>query len=56
MGRKIGFCALAIFLLCIVIMSGCETTKGFVQGIAKDAKNTGGVILKIDDWFKKNLW
>jgi len=60
MGKKIGFCGLAVLLLCIVIMSGCETTKGLAQGlaqgIAKDTKNTGGVILKVDDWIKKNLW
>ena len=56
MGKKIGFCGLAVLLLCIVIMSGCETTRGLAQGIAKDTKNTGGVILKVDDWIKKNLW
>jgi len=59
---KITKSALAIifFILGIIVMAGCETTKnvftGISEGIPKDLKNTWQAMQKADNWIKKNLW
>jgi len=64
MARRITSCSLVVLLLCVIIMSGCETTKGVTkalsEGLAKDIKDTSvGIsqaISQSDDWIRKNLW
>lgn len=59
--------SLGILFLCLILSSGCETTKGAVvgvgatvagttSGIAKDSKNLWQSILKADNWLRENLW
>jgi hypothetical protein len=46
-----------IFLfLSIILINGCETTKGMVTGAQKDTKNIWQGLVKTDNWLKKNLW
>ena len=64
MGKKgIVFIVLAVVLL----LSGCETTKGLgkgavsgvastAEGIGKDSYSTWKFILAADNWIKDNLW
>ncbi len=51
---------LSVLLSFIVLVGGCETTKGIVTGVAegmpKDVKNTWEGIKKADTWMRKNLW
>ncbi len=60
MARRITSCSLVVLVLCVIIMSGCETTKGMTKGLAKDIKDTSvgisQVISQSDDWIRKNLW
>lgn len=45
-----------IILLSGILISGCETVKGIVEGVPKDVKNTWRSLTEADDWMKKNLW
>lgn len=56
-----------ILFLCLILSSGCETTKrvtagvgttvgGAASGIAKDSQNFWQTVLKADSWIKRNLW
>lgn len=64
--KKIGI--LLYLLVCfIILLSGCETTKGIAhsvgyavdstaKGVTKDAKDFWSAILKVDSWMKEELW
>ncbi|MFH0762346.1 MAG: hypothetical protein V1925_00450 [Candidatus Omnitrophota bacterium] len=59
--------AIGVLLIGAVLISGCETAAGAAKGIAytaegagKDTVNivggTGGVLMKLDNWMRENLW
>jgi len=57
--------AALVFILLIFIITtyGCETVKGACQGGAEGAskdwqtaKGMGPMVMKADDWIRKNLW
>ncbi|MCX5680705.1 MAG: hypothetical protein NT079_00150 [Candidatus Omnitrophica bacterium] len=61
------FLASFILVVSVVLISGCETGKGFVlglgatvggtaMGVGKDSVTAWKGIKKADDWFKENLW
>jgi predicted small secreted protein len=65
--RKISLILPLILFLGIMLVSGCETTKGIVTGIAggiyttaknvgKDANDTWQAVAHADEWIQKNLW
>ena len=62
---------LILFGFFILLLSGCETAKGFSKGVgsgvtstvaytaegaAKDTHTAYNLITAIDDWIKENLW
>lgn len=60
MNKKSVILALVAFVL---LISGCETTKGFVDGlgaagssIAEGAKKDWNALQKADGWMRDNLW
>lgn len=66
MRNKASFFIIILFLASI-ILSGCETTQGFVKDVnnaatltyqrgAKILNYSKGGILKVDSWMRKNLW
>ena len=53
----------AVLLTAIVLITGCNTAKGFgtgvaatTKGAAEDAKGFWQGLAKLDDWMRKNLW
>ncbi len=47
----------------VILLSGCETTKGLAtgigytaEGVVKDTKGACHGIGKADEWVKKNMW
>jgi predicted small secreted protein len=52
MRRKINLCWAIVLLLCVIVISGCETIKGAAQGMQKD----WATLKKADAWMRKNLW
>lgn len=65
--KGILFC---ILISLVLLTNGCQTTKGIaqgmgytvegtkgmVEGMARDTTNLWQMILKADNWIKKNLW
>lgn len=47
---------LFLLLAVVIFLAGCETTKGMVTGMAKDATNTWAALSKADEWMRENLW
>ena len=60
MRRKINLCWVIVLLLCVIVVSGCETITGAVKGAAEGAAEgipkDWAALKKADDWIKKNLW
>ena len=52
MAKKLRRALMAVCLLNILVICGCETAKGAAQGFTKDWKNAE----KVDAWMRKNLW
>jgi predicted small secreted protein len=55
MSRKTHLCW-AVVLLCVFIISGCETITGAAKGAVEGMQKDWAVLKKADDWLKKNLW
>jgi predicted small secreted protein len=57
MFKKISAVILVVLFFSI---SGCATSKGLAEGIAKDTKECGSALwdgmVKADNWIKENLW
>lgn len=47
---------LPVLLLGFVFIYGCETIKGMGSGAGEGAKKDWQVLIKADDWVRKNLW
>lgn len=56
-----------VFLLILffgtTLLNGCNTVKGFsdglestIEGVGADTYVAGGMIKNLDDWIKENLW
>jgi len=41
--------------ICFVV-SGCEASKGFANGLKQDVTGFWGNAKKMDDWWQENLW
>ncbi|MFA5156457.1 MAG: hypothetical protein WC532_03565 [Candidatus Omnitrophota bacterium] len=60
-GSRVMLCAVIIFTG--LLLSGCETAKGFAtgvgataQGVGKDSYNLWTLLKKTDTWMTENLW
>ncbi|MFA4843127.1 MAG: hypothetical protein WC658_04775 [Candidatus Omnitrophota bacterium] len=60
-------CFALLMLSAFLLISGCETTKGALEGTgytidraakgaAKDTKNLAGAVMALDGWIKDNIW
>ena len=61
---------LVVVLLAVVVMSGCETARGFgegigsvaygvsqtAEGVGKDSYNLFNSLMAADNWIKENWW
>ncbi len=58
---------LGVLWLSLILVAGCETTKGFTtgvasgvtstaSGVAKDATGLWQGLLRADSWMRENLW
>ncbi|KPK98509.1 MAG: hypothetical protein AMJ95_03860 [Omnitrophica WOR_2 bacterium SM23_72] len=58
---------LGVLLLGLILVAGCETTRGFAtgvdsttegvtEGVIKDAEGIWPAIVRLDNWIRKNLW
>lgn len=60
MGRKCAALVSIVIFLGVLLLSGCETTKGVAngigEGVSKDSKAVCGWVKKADTWIKDNLW
>jgi len=45
-----------ILSLFLILISGCETLKGGVQGATGGAKKDWEAAKRADEWMRKNLW
>jgi hypothetical protein len=52
---KSGF-VLSVLFVFLILASGCSTTKGIVNGVQQDTKDTWQAMKKADKWMQKNLW
>ena len=53
----------AVLMLMVLLVSGCETAKGFAtgigstaEGVGKDSYNLWNFLKSADNWLDKNLW
>lgn len=59
MRKSAGFLLIFLLMVPVLIICGCETTKGFAavgKGIAKDSASAWQGVKDADVWIKKNLW
>lgn len=54
---------LTVFIFAALLLSGCETAKGFAsgvgstaEGVGKDSYNFWNFLKKTDSWMSENLW
>ncbi len=47
---------ISLLLVFIIMLSGCETVKGTVQGAAQGFQKDWQAAKKVDDWMRQNLW
>jgi uncharacterized lipoprotein YajG len=48
--------AIIFLALNLAILTGCETTKNIITGIADGVPKDWANLAKVDAWIKKNLW
>lgn len=46
----------AALMVTVLLVSGCETTKGLARGISQDSQDLWNFLKQADDWVKENLW
>ena len=56
MRRKINLCWVIVLLLCVIVVSGCETITGAVKGAAEGIPKDWAALKKADAWMRENLW
>jgi len=56
MRRKINLCWAIVLLLCVIVISGCETIAGAAKGATEGMQKDWAALKKADAWMKKNLW
>ncbi|MCM8800789.1 MAG: hypothetical protein NC912_02070 [Candidatus Omnitrophica bacterium] len=56
MFKRLNLMVSLILFFCLLTLIGCQTTKGIIEGIPKDIRDTYKALSKIDNWLRENLW
>lgn len=61
--RTTGILNAGFFVLLLLVLAGCETpgcvkrdVQHLPQTICEGAKKTNNVLVRMDEWFRENLW